>query len=295
MAAGKDLSRGSLTEQFDRLVRHRGVLGRHAGLRNLLRKPYHRLINWHGQGIKINIGGCVPVRVPPEFSGRNVEGYESSSFRVLRDWCEANPDGVFVDVGCAIGYYSCAALFTSPTVRVVAIDSDLNSLKATERYCEYADGPRLTLIHGMISNAKTDGGDLAAAAKATRAAISAPTVTGDPGAVGYRVLDPNAATSDVPFFRLDDLLAGENLSRKPLLVKVDVEGAEWHVLNGATQTLRAVGITLLLSVHPPLLPKYDRTPADVERLLSDAEYGIDVIDKDHEEHWVCTKKQKVES
>jgi len=276
-----------LTERLDNLVRHRGWFGRHHWLRNLLRKPYHRLLNWHGRGIRVIIGGCVVTRLPPEFSGRNVEKYETVEFRILRDWCQSHLDGLFVDVGCAIGYYSCAALFSSSTVEVVAIDSDLNSLKATQRFCKYASGRRLTLLQGMIADSSTCSGDYHAAARATSAAISFHKVTGDPGSTWYRNLDLASPPKDIPAFRLDDLLAGVLLLKKPVLIKVDVEGAEWHVLNGAKRVLDICSPVILLSVHPSFLPRYNKTVADVQNLLSAAGYTTDLLGKDHEEHWLC--------
>ncbi len=111
-------------------------------------------------------------KLPPELSGKRVEAYESPEFQILSDWCRANSNGAFIDVGCSIGYYSCAALFSSPSVQVIAIDSDLDSLKVAQRMCAYADLKRLAFVHGMISDAGESVEDCAAAAKRTAVALA---------------------------------------------------------------------------------------------------------------------------
>jgi FkbM family methyltransferase len=282
-----------LLEELDDIIRHRGALGRHTWLRNLLRRPYHRLINYHNRGLTVRIGGCIAVQLPAEYSGKHVESYESAEFGILKGWCEGQPGGVFVDVGCSIGYYTCAALFSSVTVEVLAIDSDIESLKATERLCAYAPaGQRLSLIQGMITNAPSDLCTLEAAVRATADALARPGVTGDVAATNYRCLDPSGIQpSDLRAFRLDDLTQHLE-SERPMLIKIDVEGGEWFVLDGAKTTIARYAPTILLSVHPAFLPRYEQSLRDIEAILGAAGYTWKLLAEDHEQHWLCTPSSR---
>jgi len=281
---------GRITEQLDDLVRHKALLGRHQRLRDLFRKPYHRLINWHRRGCRVCVGGTIEVRVPPEFSGKRVETYETAEFGVLHRWCRDNERGLFIDVGCSIGYYSCAALFSSPSIEVVAIDSDLHSLKVAQRMCSYAGPCRLTLIQGMIADVSGSILDYRAAGEATAKALASPGVRGEIAATNYRNFDANrSAHQDIPTHTLDGLFPADTLRGKPLLIKVDVEGAEWYVLNGARGILRRSSPVLIVSVHPSFLPRYGQSKQDIMSLLNGHGYGVELLGIDHEEHWLCKR------
>ena len=64
--------------------------------------------------------------------------------------------------------------------------------------------------------------------------------------VGYR-LERARRTTVVPSIRLDDYFAGEK--RLPDLIKMDVEGAEAAVLNGARETIARGHPILLVGIH----------------------------------------------
>lgn len=69
-----------------------------------------------------------------------------------------------------------------------------------------------------------------------------------------------------------------------------VEGAELLVLRGAETFLRRVSPVLSLSVHPPALPGYGHSKADVEAFLKRLCYEVRVLAVDHEEHWWCERR-----
>jgi hypothetical protein len=45
-----------------------------------------------------------------------------------------------------------------------------------------------------------------------------------------------------------------------------------------------------LNVHPPALPSYGHSKAEVEAFLRRLGYGIRCLAVDHEEHWWCELK-----
>ena len=276
--------------KVDVAVRRQSRLGQHPWLRKLLLGPYRWFLNLHGRGVLMNIAGCIPARMPPDFAWKLVEDYEKESLAVMNRWMRSQTNPLVVDVGCALGFVTCAGLFSNPNSRVIAIDSDLQSVKATQRVCALAPdvGGRLSLVWGFISDAPTQRQDSGQAHAATLQALQRPGISGDPNSTHYTCLDSEAdARQPIPRFALDDLLQRDLAKPAPVLIKCDVEGAELLVLQSAERALRELRPALLLSVHPQFLPKYGQTPEDVRAFLRGHGYRIEVVAVDHEEHWWC--------
>ncbi len=277
-----------LCVQMDNLVRHRSVLGRHQWLRNWLRKPYHRFINFHHRGIPIRIGNAVEAQLPPEFSSKLMEGYEEEAFRSLKTWLEGKENAVVIDVGCSVGYYSCACLFANSGAKVYAIDSDLNSLKSLLRVCEYAPNhgrdARLFPLWGLLSDQVSGDVDYFALSQNTRLRLESGKISGEPGTHRYMNLK-QSSDADIPTYSLDNLFSHEEITDQDVLIKIDVEGAELHVLKGARELLRNRRLNLSLSIHPQFLGQYGHKAEEVHALLQNAGYKGEMLAKDHEEHW----------
>lgn len=104
------------------------------------------------------------------------------------------------------------------------------------------------------------------------------------------VIDPAAGFAHlaqeqdvVPTTTLDALVARTGLV--PDVVTMDVEGAEWFVLKGATRTLAVHRPTVFVSVHPEFLADFfGQCPADVDRLMARAGYVGEHLATDHEVH-----------
>lgn len=277
----------NLFRTITRTIRHAPGLEGAGWLWNRLRKPYQKLLNWSGRGVWVLIGGSCPARMPPEFTGCDHETYETESFKTMGDWLRSHPDALVIDVGSAYGLYSVAALFVSDRVGVVAIDPDLASLKGAQRLCRYASGRRLRVVHGFAADKHQSGMDLSAATAETERRLAASGVSGDPETTGYILIDKNSDTT-IPTHSLDGLLAHEPHDR-PLLIKMDVEGAELLVLQGARSILKESAPALLISVHRNCLAVFHQSVEDVRDFLSGLGYGIQVLAVDHEEHWWCRK------
>lgn len=269
-------------------VRHAPGLERLEPLWNLLRRPYHRVIGFGG-GAPVNLGGQVMVRMPAEYTGRHSwDGFEPETVRAVADWVAAHPGGAMLDVGCSYGVFSLLALTVSPSLRVVAFDSDAASVKAAGRMCARLGAGRLDLVHGFVSDGSTIPGDLAAAAGATARAIASDDVRADVEAVRFRNLqDGPDVTAGVQTRTLDQLRLEDVFRDRPVLLKCDVEGAELHVLRGAGALLRALAPTLVLSVHPHHLEQLGHRVDEVRELVEAHGYATRVIAVDHEEHWWC--------
>ena len=277
----------NVVRQIGRRIRHLPGLERAEGMWSLLRKPYHWLLNIGASGVGVVVGGSSAISMPAEFVGGNWEEYEPETTAALSQWVKLHPGGMVLDIGSSIGVFSAVALFADASVDVVAFDSDLASLAATRRMCQYAPGNRLSLVHGLIGETPTEVTSLGSAIASTVASLLA---TGDVGTTRYVCFgDPNI--DSIPVRRLDDLFAGELNDRRAMLIKCDVEGAELLVLAGAEALLRNVHPDLLLSVHPPALPNYGHSEEALWAFLGKLGYSSRRIAVDHEEHWWCEFKQ----
>jgi hypothetical protein len=163
------------TAQF---IRHLPGLERAEWLWNLIRGPYHRVSNFSGRGVKVSIGGIAEVRMPAEFTACIWEKYEPEAVTAFANWVRQHPGGLVLDIGSSIGIYSAIALFSSDKIEVVAFDSDLSSLAAARRLCQYATGRRLRLVHGFVAQVATEVISLDMAVASTEAALLR---TGDHG------------------------------------------------------------------------------------------------------------------
>jgi hypothetical protein len=88
--------------------------------------------------------------------------------------------------------------------------------------------------------------------------------------VGYAV-DKDQRTITVPAISLDDFLSKN--SRKPAVIKIDVEGAELFVLRGASDTLRRKRPVLFLEIHGWGMP----SSQEVMSFLASLNYEVSII------------------
>ncbi len=82
------------------------------------------------------------------------------------------------------------------------------------------------------------------------------------------------AHDDARTLRLDTYAAA--LPRHPTLVKMDVDGAEYEILKGATGLIAARQTEFLVEIHPHALPAFGATVAQVLALFADR-YRIRVL------------------
>lgn len=270
-------------------IRHSSLLQHSDWLWNGLRKPYHYLLNFKNKGVEVKVNDSFSYRIPPQYYHVGLEDYEKVNIECLVGWIRRNPDCYVLDLGCSIGIMSVVSLYASETAKVMGVDSDLSSLKATLRMCRYASGDRISLIYGLISEQSTVKRSIAEAIAQTSENLAVATVTGDPGTTRYVNIDH--AGKDAIFYSLDDLFEAEKITR-PILLKCDIEGAELLALKGAEKFISTNRPDILLSVHPGILPVFGGSVEQVKAFLIAMDYTIEIIAVDHEEHWWCTPINK---
>ncbi|HVU25337.1 MAG TPA: FkbM family methyltransferase [Opitutus sp.] len=270
-----------------RRLRHAPGLAKLESLWRLLRPVYRRLADPFGRGVRIELGGR-PVRVPVELLSTNPDWsrYEYETFTALGAWLDATPGRLtMLDIGCSFGVLTSFAMQTSPRLEVLAFDSDLVSLRALEAVVPVSCHARLRRVDGLLGSEHRSGFSLDAAVAATLRRLPDLPPRDAIMRSGFLCFG-EAAAATTPQHRLDSLL-GDLAFPGPVLLKCDVEGAELLVLDGASALLRRVRPSLLLSVHPPLLPRFDRRLEDVAAFLQHHGYTWRVLARDHEEHWWC--------
>lgn len=185
---------------------------------------------------------------------------------------------VFVDVGASLGQY---AYFAG------------QSLKEATIICVEADPVRHKRLKELARTWQEEGTNTYKVVHAAAADVSGEKpfyVTGEcisGGLFKHYVPDDNVARSlkwekiKVPVVTLDELCADTS----PDMVKIDVEGAEYRVLQGARDLLTTGRARFLIEVHPWGDESVNRGPADVFALF--ASYGYDC--RRTHRHWLFYK------
>lgn len=269
-----------------RTIRHTPGLKRLDPLWRAARVPYYALARLRG-GVTMTLGGA-PVFVPLRFADQGWDSYERVAMRSYVQWVRSHPHGTVFDVGCFIGLYTYVALAVSKTLNVVAIDADLASIVTMAQLTRDVSGNRLTALRCLVgqtpSNALLGFGECST--ETTRQ------LAGHPGTASpqYTCL---GTTTQVPIYRLDSFTPADTAA--PILVKMDIEGAELLALHGAEAILARPNVSLLLSVHANLMGQYGCTRGMLEQFLVERGYQSTVLDIDHEEHWWVSRANSSDS
>lgn len=193
------------------------------------------------------------------YRGRRREYDTMVAFRRL-----LNGGDIVIDVGAHIGYI---AVFFGDLVgssgHVYAFEPGLNNLPYTRRNCANCHYRNISLIEMAISSSEGC------------ASLYVEALSGQNNSLveNYEVFAANArsagsraetAAAEVQTIRLDSYV--EQHALRPALVKIDVEGAEAAVLNGATNILRLI--------RPVLMVEVTQRHSEVTKILFDHDYRL---------------------
>lgn len=271
-------------------IRHLPILSKAEWLWNILRKPYHLLLNFGNNGVTVNyIDDHLKIKIPPQYYSIHLIEYEKKATSKLITWIKNHQDCFVIDIGCANGLISAICLFTSEKCEVIGIDSDLASLKASQLMTKYASGNRFGVINGLISEDSSSNKSLNEILVITRKRIEESKLNGNPETTQYINLDKNQ-DGKIPIYTIDHLFSNHPINHNHTFIKCDVEGAELFVLKGAIKFIQKYQPIILLSVHPDILPVFNCSVVEVKKQLDEINYAYMIIDIDHEEHWWCTPK-----
>ena len=240
-------------------LRHSSRLESAHGLWNAVRPVYNRvLIRTYRKGLKRNINGTDALRVSVR-ARAVVEGYEPQVWSSLME--ELKPGDVVADVGAFIGLYSIAlARRVGSAGRVIAFEPDATNYSILKEHARL-NGVR-TVLEPVRAVVGTLDGRIAFESN---------------GIESHAVDAPTDKSTFVPAVSLDCALDGKHLD----ILKIDVEGFEEKVLQGAKELLQDPARcprAIYIEVHPYAWPQ---TGASSESLLSIlGECGYKVVSLD---------------
>ncbi len=217
----------ALTHRQRRFILDR--LGVAAILKNFARDAFDELLLPNGIRLSIN-----PL-LHSNLSKNGQLDYEDDVARVI-EHC-LGPGDVFYDVGANVGVFAfMAATVVGEGGAVFAFEPEPNNVVCFQRSLERAPVRNVELHDCALGG--EDG-----------------TMTFDRrgGAFSGRLVDGeeeigSGGTRDIPVRSIDSLLAGG--MRPPNLIKIDVEGGEGLVLEGAKQVLHKYRPAVLCEMHP---------------------------------------------
>lgn len=203
--------------------------------------------------------GTISISHVDEYSERwlyrskaNLNSWHEPSLSWLVLMAGQHGNATFLDIGAHMGYFSILHA-SRPSNCAFALELERRNFQTL---CQIVEGrPRIRTFHKGASDSSGEI-TLKVAARANPKASIAGSNDGN-GATGYRV----------PLVKVDDFVAEQQISLD--IVKIDVEGSEWQVLNGAAQSLLRDHPLVAVEVHPgPLAALSGVTPDDLVAMMA---------------------------
>lgn len=173
---------------------------------------------------------------------------------------QPSKDYIFIDCGANIGYWSLLMSERLPPGRIIAIEASPRTFAKLEKNRLLA-GSRFRTMNKALSDqaGKTVSFFISTGHAAARIAKA-----GSPD-------DQNATNVFVETTTIDEVLSDcfPDDSGLPVLIKLDVEGAEIDVLKGAEQTIRKRDVTIIYECHGS-----DRDCTTTRHLLDDGRFDL---------------------
>jgi len=173
-----------------------------------------------------------------------------------------------VDVGANAG------VFTLIAARLVGATGTVDAFEPSTR-----DPERLLANVSLngLSNVKVHAEALGRASGKAVLAVAGPDHPGHNTIGGFAYsADARAYELEVDVTSLDDFATAQNLTHLDLL-KIDVEGSETAVLQGARETLRRFRPILIVEAYDPSLRQLGTSAAELLELLRAADYELKVF------------------
>lgn len=166
----------------------------------------------------------------------------------------------FLDIGANMGFYAIGAALVNKNIEVIAFEPNpgiRNSLSENIRLNNV--DRNIQILEFALSNFSGN------------ANFSVPAFTGSGGGSLMNLHPEEGLPNEfsVSVERLDNLSAKTSGAD---LVKIDVEGAEFQLIQGAIQTLKATRPTIVIELLRKWMNPFGSTPQDVIDLLSDLDY-----------------------
>ena len=185
------------------------------------------------------------VRIDPRVRHLVPHASETALFHFIHR--EVTPGAVVLDVGAFLGVYAVLeARRAGPAGRVVALEPTAWSASMARRHFAYnaGTGAPMTLIEAAAGDVRGHAAFYEYDEPYVNALAAAVDVDGSP------------RRREVDVVTIDEVCAGMGVV--PAFIRMDVQGAEFHALRGARETIRAAGprLTIVAEMHPQCWPGF---------------------------------------
>lgn len=176
-------------------------------------------------------------------------------------------DDVFIDIGTNLGWFTCIAskFLVNGTVHGFEMDPVNYELLQTNlklNECHNVLAHNLA-VSDKIETIKFRRENTAPSLRSKILSDSTPS-------------EINGLLQEIQSITLDQYCDEKNIS--PKLIKMDVEGAEYKVLQGMQEVMRNHQPHILIEVHPILIRDFNQHAEDVTSLLENFGYNLTVIE-----------------
>lgn len=241
-------------------MRHESPLKNMAGLWNTIRPfydGYWRLVA--RDGLPRTINGTDSLRISPRLRHLN-DIYEPQVWKCLMQ--EIRTGDNFVDVGAFVGLYSVAVgLRVGSSGRIWAFEPDLANFDLLTQHIAINALEKIVVAKNMAVSNKT---------------LSAVFVSGK-GSESHLATDLNAQGKRISIIALQEFFGQQRVD----VLKVDVEGFEQAVLEGAMELLKNLQFrprSIFIEMHPFAWARSGASSERILQLLEEADYHVYSLD-----------------
>jgi FkbM family methyltransferase len=188
--------------------------------------------------------------------------YEPELASLIKQHVKAGSDAI--DIGANVGFFSCLMSKCVGSGRVLACEPTTVGLNLLKKNLLLNHCANVTIFEGAVSN---QAGAVQIAYIPGREEYSSLGAIVHPSATGE-----NHLTMSVPSLSLDELVVQHSL--RPSFIKMDVEGAEFLVLDGSHKTLETYRPLILAELSDLLLKSKGSSLSQVSELLQRFQYDI---------------------
>ncbi len=168
---------------------------------------------------------------------------------------------VLVDIGANIGYFTLLmAKFSGPTGKIFSFEPEDKNFEILKKNVEVNNYQNIVLEKKGVSD-HNGINKFFLSSKNT-------------GMHSLQKIRDDSREVKIDVIKLDDYFSTLDLVKKISLIKIDVEGAEFQVLNGMRTILKNENLKLLIEFIPEHLKKHGTNPSDVLKILEDNNFKI---------------------